>query len=38
VLTAGDGAAANGEPVLELVVTEAAEVRLFELNGAGAGS
>jgi hypothetical protein len=28
----------SGEPVLELVGTEAAEVLLFELNRAGAGS
>jgi redox-sensitive bicupin YhaK (pirin superfamily) len=36
-LTAGDGAAGSGEPVLELVGTEPAEVLLFDLNQEGEG-
>ena len=37
-LTAGDGALISGEPVLELVGTEPAEVLLFDLNQRGEGS
>jgi redox-sensitive bicupin YhaK (pirin superfamily) len=37
-LTAGDGAAVSGEPVLELVATQPAEVLLFDLNQGGEGS
>jgi redox-sensitive bicupin YhaK (pirin superfamily) len=37
-LTAGDGAAAIGEPVLEVVGTEPVEVLLFDLNQGGEGS